>query len=176
MPNHFLTCLLVTICLLMGGCGRHSHELTVGKSTLPQLLDEMGQPSMVWSEGDGSLQMEFSRIQEGDGNYMARVSPTGILISLEQVLTTSSAEALQAGMSRDQVRRQMGRPERIDRTGADEVWHWPLEVKRPAEWQVDAHFGAKGTLTGIRRTKRQLGQSAGQSGTSRLNALLRWVS
>ena len=37
---------------------------------------------MVWSEGDGSLLVEFARVTQGGGNFMARVAPNGVLLSL----------------------------------------------------------------------------------------------
>ena len=133
---------------------------------MPQVLKQMGEPSMVWSEGDGSLQMEFAHVPEGGGNFMARMAPDGILMSLQQVLTEANVEALHPGMSRDQVRRRLGRPAWVEGVEAGELWHWPLDQHRPAEWQVDARFGAVGTLLEVRRSRIPYGQTLGGAATT----------
>ncbi|GAB2878194.1 hypothetical protein GCM10027046_02730 [Uliginosibacterium flavum] len=148
------------VCVL-SACGPASHGLEPGKATMPQLLDQMGEPSMVWSEGDGSLQLEFARIPKGGGNFMARVAPNGILMSLQQVLTEANVEALQPGMSRDQVRRALGRPGWIEGRESGELWHWPLDQNRPEVWQVDAQFSVAGTLLEVRRSRILYGQTLG---------------
>lgn len=152
---------LLPVCLLVACVGRSSLE--PGKTTLPQLLEQLGQPTMVWSEGDGSLQMEFARVAQGGGNFMAHVAPNGVLMSLQQVLTEASVEALQQGMSRDEVRRRMGLPARTERVGGQEIWHWPLDTRRPANWQIDAHFGAEGVLSEVRRSRIRLERTPGDA-------------
>lgn len=148
--------LLILCCALcvLSACHDEAGGVTPGQTTLPQLLSRMGQPSMVWSDGDGSLQLEFSHVLDSGGNYMALVSANGTVISVQQVLTDSVVDSLQAGMSQDQVRRRLGRPASVESSTEGDVWHWPLAADgRPVVWQVDAHFGARGMLLEVQRKR-----------------------
>lgn len=148
-------CLLCLACLL-GGCIGTPSGLEPGKATLPQLVDQLGQPSMVWSEGDGSLLVEFARVTQGGGNFMARVAPNGVLLSLQQVLTDERVATLHPGMSREEVRRHLGMAAKIENREPGEVWHWPMDQNVPPGWQIDAHFGAEGKLEEVSRSRIRL--------------------
>jgi hypothetical protein len=144
---------LLFVSLVCTACLNTAASFEPGKTTLMELVRSLGQPSMVWSEGDGTLLVEFARIGSGGGNFMARVAPNGVMQSMQEVLTEARVAALQPGMTRDAVRRHLGQPARIDNQGKDEIWHWPLDSHRPAQWQVDAHFGARGSLERVARTR-----------------------
>ena len=134
----------------LAACGVTSGGLAPGQATLPQVIEQMGEPSMVWSEPDGSLQLEFVRAPGGNGNFMAWVGRDGRLRRLEQVLTTENAGRLEVGMSREQVRRVLGRPawtESLDGGGA--LWHWRLVESLPPRQQIDVRFGADGNLLAV---------------------------
>lgn len=145
--------LILLVCLLAACVGGVPPSLEPGKTTARQLLEQFGPPSMVWSEGDGSLQMEFARVAQGGGNFMARVAPDGVLLNLQQVLTDARVASLQPGMSRDEVRRHLGQPAKVENLPEGEVWHWPLDSQRPAGWQINAHFGARGFLEHVERSR-----------------------
>jgi hypothetical protein len=145
---------------LLGACTPSAGVLEPGKSALPQVLAQMGQPSMVWAGENGALLMEFAHTPPGHENFMARIGADGVLISLQQVLTEENAALIKEGMSRDQVRQTLGRPARVDaatsgRSG--EQWHWPLDGARPPVWQLDVQFGASGTVMDVHRSRTQPG-------------------
>ncbi len=148
---------LLFFALCCAACTGTQAPLEPGKTRLSQLVRHLGQPTMVWSEGDGSLLVEFARAGQGGGNLMARVTPDGVMQSLQDVLTDARVASLLPGMSRDQVRRHLGQPVQIENGKDGEVWHWPLDSRRPAQWQVDAHFGAMGNLESVERTRIVLG-------------------
>ena len=157
---------LLALVLLMAAlcaCSMPAGGLAPGRTTLPQVIERMGEPSMAWSGQDGSLQLEFSRLPGGNGNFMAWIGRDGVLQRLDQVLTVENVGRLERGMSRDQVRRLLGRPARVDRPVTVEIWHWPLDAARPtqpARWQVDAHFGADGVLVEVGRSRIDPGNPA----------------
>lgn len=148
---------LLIFVLCCAGCTSTQAPLEPGKTRLSQLVRHLGQPTMVWSEGDGTLLVEFARAGQGGGNLMARVSPDGVMQSLQDVLTDARVASMLPGMSRDQVRRHLGQPAQIENLSAGEVWHWPLDSRRPAQWQIEAHFGAMGILESVERTRIVLG-------------------
>ncbi|MDQ7990113.1 MAG: outer membrane protein assembly factor BamE [Candidatus Dactylopiibacterium sp.] len=120
---------------------------------MPELIRELGQPSMIWSEGDGTLLVEFARIQHGGSNFIARVGRDGVLQNLQEALTDARVAMLLPGMTRDEVRRHLGQPSSTEVTAATEIWRWPLDSRTPAQWQVEAHFGARGKLEQVARTR-----------------------
>lgn len=144
---------LVFAALLCVACQNQSSPFEAGRTTLMDVVARLGQPSRIWPEPDGSLLVEFSRAAQGGSNFMARFAADGRLRSLQNVLTDARVAMLEAGMSRDEVRRHLGQPVRIDDPGGCEVWHWPLDDRRPARWQIDAHFGARGNLELVERTR-----------------------
>ncbi|MEN3113352.1 hypothetical protein ACFONG_06035 [Uliginosibacterium paludis] len=147
--------LLLVVCF--SGCTSTQAPLEPGRTRLSELVRQLGQPTMVWSEGDGTLLVEFARADKGGANFMARVSPDGVMQSLQDVLTDARVATLVPGMSRDQVRRHLGQPVQIENGKEGEIWHWPLDSRRPAQWQIDAHFGAMGNLESVERTRIVLG-------------------
>lgn len=172
MPK--LPALLLVASVLSACAGSSSTAIEPGKTTMPQLLARLGQPTMMWSEGNGMLQLEFARAPKGGINYMARVASSGVLLSLQIVQPESELAHLEPGMSREQVRRQLGLPARIESLPEGEVWHWPLDQRRPATWQMDAHFGSNGLLSRIERSRvrpdagRQSAHLAGKKGLPQL--------
>jgi len=152
------SCVVLLLLGLLSACAPSTGELKPGKSALPQVLAQMGQPSMVWSGANGALLMEFARVPSSYENFMARIGPDGVLISLTQVLTEENAKTLKEGMNRDQVRQTLGRPARVEAATADnggERWHWPLDSARPPAWQLDVQFGATGTVMDVSRSRMQ---------------------
>lgn len=154
--------MLMSGALTLGGCTDAQPDVEPGKSTLMDLVKRVGKPSMVWSEGDGSLLVEFAHADEGSSNYMARVAPSGVLLSFQDVLAGSHFMTLKPGMTREQVRRHLGQPASVERIGDDEVWHWPLRSLRMVDWQLDAHFGAMGKLSSIVRTRMERAPRVGE--------------
>lgn len=144
---------LVLAVLLCAACQNQSSSFEPGRTTLMDVVSRLGQPSRIWPEADGGLLVEFSRAAQGGSNFMGRFAADGRLRSLQDVLTDARVAMLEAGMSRDEVRRHLGQPARVDDPGGSEVWHWPLDDRRPARWQIDAHFGARGKLESVERTR-----------------------
>ena len=149
---------LLPACLvasLLTACSPAVDSLQPGVATLPQVVAQMGQPSMIWSDEHGNLMVEFSRLPGQQQNFMARFSQDGVLISLEQVLTEARIVNLREGMSREEVRRLIGRPGSIDQADPahGERWHWPLDSKKPADWQISVEFDARGEVSSIERTR-----------------------
>lgn len=113
---------------LLSGCDeRRVARLEAGVSTEAQVRAEFGAPHTVHDEADGGRTLEYSRQPEGRVTYMITIGPEGLVRSLEQVLAPAHFERLTPGMSREAVRRALGRPA--------QVWAFPLKREIVWDWR-----------------------------------------
>lgn len=141
--------LIFTVMLALSACKSSSSDFEPGQTTLQEILNRMGQPSMAWTEPDGSLQIEFSHLANKQGNFMAWMRPDGRLLRFEQVLTEARVADLKPGLNRDQVRRQLGRPSVMEHLPQSDIWHWALPEQKTEAAQVDIYFNEQGLLEKI---------------------------
>ncbi|KAF7600296.1 MAG: hypothetical protein CGU28_06700 [Candidatus Dactylopiibacterium carminicum] len=141
------TVFLVAALFSLAACGP-SDGFKPGVATLPQVVNKLGQPSMIWSDSNGNLVVEFSRLPKHPETFMAHFSRDGVLLRLEQVLTESRVVNLQEGMNREEVRRLMGKPGSVEQATPTrgERWHWPLDSQQPAHLQLSVEFNTQGQL------------------------------
>lgn len=107
------------------------NELKPGISTAFEVRDRMGAPTMEWKDADGSVIWEYPRTPEGVVNYMIVIGPDNILREIRQVLTDENFARVQAGMSRDEIRRLLGKPahELYFSLKKEHVWDWKLKTE-----------------------------------------------
>jgi len=153
-------------CLLEACSSRHVTPVP-GKTTLAELLEEQGPAERVWADDRTGLVLAFA---EGNRFALAHVSPEGIMVSIQPVVTEPQIDALWIGMSRRQVVEKLGEPLEKRHSGDGEIWLWHmLDANRPVLWQVDTHFGAMDMLLEIQRNPVQSGalhQTAGHKAHS----------
>ena len=127
--------LLALACVFfLGGCDREGRpvqefgleKLARGVSTESDVRMVMGQPDTVWEEDNGERTLEYPKGPEGVRTWMFDIDRNGKLRDYRQVLTEASFGAIRPGMSRDQVRRMLGRPKSVAeyRLKNEEVWDW----------------------------------------------------
>lgn len=120
--------------LLAAACDRQGNpiqepgleKLTKGLSTESEVRTAMGQPETVWEEADGSRTLEYPKGPEGTRTWMVDIGKDGRLSDYRQVLNEQNFARIVAGMSRDEVRRMLGKPRTIVqfRLKNEEVWDW----------------------------------------------------
>ena len=120
--------------LALGGCdqsGRPIQEfgldkLAKGVSTESDVRGVMGQPDTVWEQEDGARTLEYPKGPEGVRTWMFDIDRSGKLSDYRQVLSEATFGAIRPGMSRDEVRRMLGRPKSVAeyRLKNEEVWDW----------------------------------------------------
>ena len=145
--------LMLGALLTLLGCDR-TGELRPGVSTVAEVRQKMGNPAMEWQEGADTV-WEFPFTPEGTRNYMLTIGPDGILKAMEQVLTEQNFARVQAGMTREQIRRLLGKPATIVNFPAkpEEVWDWKLPGTAPGEeLRFNVHFDLAGKVTGTSKT------------------------
>jgi len=87
----------------------------------------------VWKNADGSEVWEYPRGPFGVETYMVTLGPDRAVREVRQVLSEETISKLQAGMSREEVRRLVGSPRYVgfsNRTD-EEIWSW-----RYRAWKV----------------------------------------
>lgn len=92
-----------------------------------------GAPATVWKNADGSEVWEYPLGPLGVETYMVTLGSDRAVREVRQVLSEEYISKLHVGMSREEVRRLVGRPRYIgfsDYTD-EEIWSW-----RYREWKV----------------------------------------
>lgn len=96
-----------------------------------QVQARVGAPSDVWKSPDGSEVWEYALGPMGTRTYMVSFGPDRAVRDVRQVLTEENISTIKQGMTRDEVRRTLGKPGTINYAEArnEEVWNW-----RYREW------------------------------------------
>jgi hypothetical protein len=117
--------------LLTAGCAGFS-AINPGAST-QQVETLVGAPASTWKNADGSEVWEYPRGPLGVETYMVTLGPDRTVREVRQVLSDETISKLQVGMSREEVRRLLGRPRDIgfSNLNDEEIWSW-----RYREWRV----------------------------------------
>src|SRR5262245_37150902 len=123
--------LLFAPALLAAGCA--SFDSISPGMPAQQLESRMGAPSEVFKSPDGSEVWEYPLGPLGTETYMVTVGPDKAVREVRQVLTEENISKLKPGMPKDDVRRMLGKPGRVNYSEArnEEVWYW-----RYREWQT----------------------------------------
>src|SRR5712691_4703768 len=131
MNTKFSCALLPLLPVLLAGCANLS-AINPGASAR-EVETLMGAPASVWKNADGSEVWEYPRGPLGVETYMVTLGSDRAVREVRQVLSEEYISKLQAGMSREEVRRLVGRPRDIGfySLNDEEVWSW-----RYREWKV----------------------------------------
>jgi hypothetical protein len=146
MRAAFLLMLGALLSLL--GCDR-TNELRPGVSTTAEVIEKMGKPTMEWQEGANKV-WEYPFTPEGTRNYMLTIGPDGILKAMEQVLTPENFARVQPGMSREQIRRLLGKPASVQflELKQEEVWEWKEQTPfLGSDMRFNVYFSNTGQVT-----------------------------
>ncbi|MBL8391733.1 MAG: outer membrane protein assembly factor BamE [Candidatus Accumulibacter sp.] len=125
-------------------------RLRPGSSTASEVKAVLGEPTMEWREANGSRVWEYPRTPQGIVNYLVVIGPDDVLREVQQVLTEENFARVSVGMTRDQVRRLLGRPahETYFPLKRETIWDWKTKVDSGMEWYFNVHFGTDGRVTG----------------------------
>lgn len=112
--------------------------LRAGASTEAELRQVMGEPAMQFSNSDGSRQLAYPRGPLGSQTFMAHVSRDGIVRAIEPVLSDGTFNAIQPGMTQDEVLRMIGPPR--DTMSFPRLGHVSWDYKYTDTWGYLAIF------------------------------------
>ncbi len=122
---------VLALSVLPGGCANFS-AISPG-DTANSVEARVGPPAAIWKNPDGSEVWEYPLGPLGVETYMVTLGPDHAVREVRQVLSEEYISKLHAGMSRDEVRRLVGRPRDIGFSDLndEEIWSW-----RYREWRV----------------------------------------
>jgi len=140
------------LALLAAGCANFA-AISPGDSA--QAVEaRAGAPATVWKNADGSEVWEYPLGPLGVETYMVTLGSDHAVREVRQVLSEEHISKLHVGMSRDEVRRLVGRPRDISFYGLndEEIWSWRYREWRVRTMELSAQFDrSTGTLKRISR-------------------------
>ena len=142
--------LIGLLTILLPACDSVSLEkLKPGLTTMQQTQEIMGPPAMEWQDADGSVTWEYPRMPNGIVNYMIDFGPDQVLKEVRQVLTEENFARVKDGMSREQVRRLLGKPasEQFFSLKQEYVWDWKTKTESSSNFFFDVYFNTEGYVT-----------------------------
>jgi outer membrane protein assembly factor BamE (lipoprotein component of BamABCDE complex) len=103
-----------------------------------QVQARMGKPDTVRKNSDGSETWEYPLGPAGRQTYMVTVGSDHAVKEVRQVLSDEYFAQVRPGMSRDQVRRLLGKPGDVSVFAArdEEVWSWRYQQQNPMFFNV----------------------------------------
>jgi len=115
---------LLALAVVPAACANFS-AISPGDSALT-VEARVGAPGTVWKSTDGYEVWEYPLGPYGVQTFMITVGPDQAVRDVQQVLREEYFSRVHAGMSRDEVRRLLGKPRDIWYFPArdEEVWFW----------------------------------------------------
>lgn len=150
--------LLALLAAGLSGCDRQGRpveefgldKLAKGVSSEGDVRTVMGQPETVWEEEDGTRALQYPKGPEGVRTWEFTIDKAGKLQDYRQLLTQENFSRVRQGMSRDEIRRMLGKPRSVAqfKLKNEEVWDWRYQdVTVPRLFNV--HFDmTSGKVTG----------------------------
>src|SRR3982751_5080848 len=137
MPSPRSLAGILAALVLFAGCDPQKvSELEEGVSTEQDVRARFGAPETIWIEANGDRTFEYPRQPAGHPHYMISIGPDGKMTSLRQVLHPNYFAKVTPGLTKDEVRRMLGKPAKVQayRLKGEEVWDWRF---------ADASIGVK---------------------------------
>jgi outer membrane protein assembly factor BamE (lipoprotein component of BamABCDE complex) len=149
--QRLISVFFVVVCALFSAaCDRQGRpiqefgldKLAKGISTEGEVRIAMGQPETVWEEDDGSRTLEYPKGPMGHRTWFFVIGKDGKLKDYTQVLTEENFAKIKPGMSRDTVRRMLGKARSTVRYKLknEEVWDWLYLQSNHTPRLFNVHF------------------------------------
>lgn len=122
--------------LLGTGCDREGRplqelgleKLAVGVSSEGDVRNAMGKPETTWEDENGTRILEYPKGPEGSRTWIFTIDNVGKLTSYHQALSPENLARVKPGMSRDDIRRLLGKPRTVVNFNRlkEEVWDYRI--------------------------------------------------
>ncbi|NSL55641.1 outer membrane protein assembly factor BamE domain-containing protein [Uliginosibacterium aquaticum] len=123
--------------LLLSACASANLEgIKPGSITLEQMRARE-KPTAEWPNQDGTVTLEYADRPGTQQNVMMDFNSKGLLTDSYIVITQENLVRIRIGMTRQEVKRILGTPNKIWRNqpSVGEVWEWPLDSKNQGDPQ-----------------------------------------
>lgn len=150
MAPVFRTFLVVLIGALLAACDQQGNpiqefgleKLAKGISSEADVRSAMGQPETVWEEDSGERTLEYPKGPMGARTWIFEISKDGKLIDYRQALTEQTFARIKPDMSKDNVRKLLGKPRTIVqfKLKNEEVWDWRYMDSTTTTRLFNVHF------------------------------------
>ena len=117
--------LALALALLAAGCANFS-AISPGDSALT-VAARVGAPGTVWKNADGSEVWEYPQGFYAVQTFMVAFDSDHSVREVRQVLNESYFSRIQPGMTREEVRRLIGKPR--------EIWYFPDRDEETWSWR-----------------------------------------
>ncbi|HZW21150.1 outer membrane protein assembly factor BamE domain-containing protein [Noviherbaspirillum sp.] len=134
MFNFTSAIVLAVLAVFLAACDKQGRpieefgldKLARGVSSEADVRLVMGQPETVWEEDDGTRNLQYPKGPEGVRTWEFTIDKSGKLKDYRQLLTKENFSKVTQGMSRDEVRRLLGKPRTVAqfKLKNEEVWDW----------------------------------------------------
>lgn len=138
-----------TLCaaLLLAGCASFNPSSVQVGAEEPAVVKAMGEPVARFSLPGGATRLVYTRGPAGQGNYMVDLGADGRVTSVRQVLSENALAALPAGMTEDELLREIGPPAERQQLGNNRAaWSYRFPTTQ-CIWHV-LTIGPDGRLQG----------------------------
>jgi hypothetical protein len=141
----------ISLALALGGCAT---ALVPGTSREPDVIATLGKPVEELRLPDGTRLLEYPRQPLGLENWRVTLNPDGTVRGVEQLLDEPHFARVKAGMSMDDVKRELGRPHSTTHYSnlREDVVSW-LYRDPFTRMFFNAHFDATGHLKTTSRSQ-----------------------
>jgi hypothetical protein len=124
---------------IFAGCAAFGPPLQPGEPE-QSVLTALGQPTHRYQDGSDHL-LEYTTGPWGQQTYMAKIGPSGKLISYEQVLTTQKFATIKTGMAtKEDVLRTVGAPSETAYFSLSGLEAWSYSYKESGVWDSMMHI------------------------------------
>jgi SmpA / OmlA family len=143
---------LLALAFFLAGCANFS-SIAPGDSA-QKVTDRVGKPVEVWKNPDGSEVWAYPQGPYGRQTFMVSLGTDRSVRQVRQVLSEEFFSQIKVGMSREDVRRLIGRPGEVTMfpTRNEEVWSWRYLQQNPMFFHVNFDRGS-GTVRSTLRTE-----------------------
>lgn len=145
---------LMSMLALVGACDWVAQqELKPGQSTVEDVRKLMGKPEMIWEEGGGQV-LEYPRGPEGAETWMVEIDADGRYQGMKNALVEANLNQVRAGMSRDDLRRLLGKPAATETLPLKKelIWTWRVQAGQGRTEMFNVHFGDDGRVASTSRS------------------------
>lgn len=133
--------------------------IVIGESSEDSVRRQAGKPEIVWENDDGTKNLEYPRGPQGAKTWLVTIDKDGKVAAIEQILTAANIAKIRPGMTKDEVRRTLGKPTQVSyyKLKKETVWSWRWQETPTQNAFFNAHFVDGDTVTTTSRNDAESG-------------------